>query len=1688
MNEYKKELLEYVNPGDYVKIVYGNRNDQTWVEGEIMKWDEHRLVLKKAGGRISQIYIEDIRTVDPIERNMPDVTVAINEEKAPSNEKYTISRPIRTLAPADPYHFNPKETISIIRSKLNRSENKNLINDMNGVIASLESSLNIMDSYKYHDIRAKLMRTWDICEQPVEYEVFYYLLGVLSVVAKDYDYSIEPLVRSKKFLIASYSASEGKMEETQKIFSLCSLLSGESMVIDKETAEILTDRKDAETLRKLLELYSADREQCEKIASCAYIMFTKSGGILTENITPDFTAKETAEKLLFAIPKSWKCERSAVSYWNEYNSYSYPFPSVIEETADNLVGKIYAFNGNKRWGFIEPGHYFYIRQVRNDTEEGILLRKCLHSGRWNNLEVKYNLGVSNINGLPAAYSVELTDSGYKEAKKMLDGEKRLDIHEGIVNDFHINLLTGWIESDGKTYKFDIGSVIDPFLKAYYENSFSVKKQKVSFRLKGYNVSDICWIEPDKEDFRAYSDSVKKDEIEKWEAFQKENSTLSDSDAVPDTDPYPQYEYMGLPELKNIKDPPLSWRKKGIRESQTPSGNEEEKIINELSLSVKQLAEKARREMKAGNDSKANELFEKALTKGGFNEGVVCDQVSLNMRPSGNIDKAVELIEKYEKSMSPEKIINLKIQVYDKKKDYNALCPLYEEAFRSTSSVAQKSHILYRLIDAYIKLKKYREALEKIRRWEILYANSQYSPDVEKMKKISANIDSQKAICCYYLGEREEAKRIAANLIRTNPANTAASMILEDTLKVSDADGIMYERETDAVDIDEPDENNLISSRFVNDLINKTDITDILKSKNIKDGKYTGTIKQAKDDVKSLMEKTRRTGKRRSDDLLAVCKIIIQLEQRGLNSIGHNPCIVSGRAMASWGDMMVSECNQLDTARMAYLYSLKVLVSSSEQDWSRAYNRYLRSYFMGKAELEGYIMRNSAARGEPLNNDILHDGKNPLFIEEFVVGILMLIKAIEGRDKIVNELIEDIYHNTELGKAVYEQLGFYFPVPLPSNFTVDEFKDTIRSAAEMLSKPHQELNNIMMKLIKTFLTQTSVGFSGNINIQEQNWDRFLTHTDFKRLNDIDIVVRRSQDYFSSVNFENRSDCLSNIINRTGNLLQDISKEPTDVSYDIFRPALEEIQYRIIEEQTVFYQKFMPSLTLEQKIQPFRTGEDGRVQIQLTIRNSENCQQADSICVVGVNSKDVTLNKRVPVQALRGGDDTEISLIVTPLSETATANGNFSAEIVMEYQCRDENQNLITKTIKKEFNFIIHNKDFKILNNPFKNYVKKPMLNPDLFVGRSDMINSLIKKIFLDDNRKNYGRSVALYGQTRTGKSSILYHLEQRLEGEYSNDVVIWNMGNIGINPNIETAGFLYSLLDIGNEKMLSDEKLAGLVDDELPEKILADPKNSYLYFNEYMRKIDKVLKQENKIIILMIDEFTYLHGLIKKGKLPVEFMHFWKAMLQNHCIFAVVVGQDDMIEFMEEKEYSNDFNCMETPEKLDYLDEKYAKELIRKIEEENGKIKLFGEDEAVEELYRITAGSAYLIVLLCDGLIDYLNEIGPYTLTKGIINEFLATKALGPNGFLTELNFESQIVERGHEELKDINKAVLTKVARLSQTKGYACIDEIQCDGFDSEKIKECVERLHSRKVLLKKNQNQYSIWVKLLERWLNKGG
>lgn len=1713
-----RSILKYVHPGDHVRVVYGSKNDQKTAIGKILEWDEDFLALQKSSERVSQIYIEDIRAIEHEEDEEPvsdvpktDPGIVSVKETLPVqkemtlNSEYRVLRQMVNLKPAQPYSFRAEECIDLIKAELKESENGQFKNEINGIISSFKRALNTREVvYKYHNLRARVMNTWDMCEQSSEYHVFYFLLGVLSITAEEYDYSYEPLVRARKFILASYAASKGKKPESEQVFSLCAVLSGESGEIDQFISEACILRKDADTLKKLLELRRNDPEWCEKIASCAYMMFLASKGRLKENITPYLSAYETAEKLFSALPENWKSAKTAVSYWNEFNAYHYPLPSPKEE-ADDLPhkGQITKFNQEQKWGFISYQDYFYIEQVRDDTAEGILLRKMLYAGIADRIEVTYRMGQSLLNPQnDAAYSVELTAEGYKNALKMLEENTVSDERNGFVSEFNANSETGKILSGKKTYSFHIQSIADPFLKAYYCNSFSIHEQRVHFRIEGKKAVDICWLDPDEQDRDAYANTVSQKEKEQWQQFLQKKNHIPEP-VIPEKDPYAGYRYKNLYPTGRasgkVKTPPLSWGKEKNLDSVSVSGPDtgagkpeppSQPKKGTPSSKVKAYTDAARLATKEDRIEEAEMYFDKALRAGGFNESVVCDYISLHMRPTGNIDKAVGIIEQYAKDFPPEKLINLRIQVYDKKKDYETLCPLYETAFRQPGSIAKKSHILYRLIDAYIKQKKYSEALEACKRWESLYSQNQYSPDIEKLKKAVPNVNRQKAVCFYHLGHMEEARKIATNLIRSNPADTAANRILDGTLDEQDTT-VALEDTGRGMDFDDPNEEEEDSdsqlTRFVKNLISQTDIADSLKSSNIKDGEYIGTKEQGLEDVRKLTDRKSRTGKMRSEDLLAACKLLDQIEQHyGYHSA--KKCRLSGRAMASWGDSMVSQSNQLDTPRMAYLYALKILTPTqkgTEQDWCNAYNRYLRSYFMaqtGNNSLEEYIAdQNTLPRPEGANSDILIGNKIQMrLMPEFVVGILMLIRAISNQKDKMKTLTENIYNkNAELRSSICSQLAVYFPDPVSRSPTLKEFREILQNAVNILQEKHDELGRLIFGISRTLLLEPSQEFCDGIS--ETDWKDFLTHTDLTRLNQISYIARRSQDYFNSSNFENRSECLRDIMFKVRELLKSISTEPTDISYDIYLPALEQIQSNVTDAQTKLYHDFLPSISLSETIQPFRTNSG--IQIQLTVRNENNYQLADSLSIVDVRGDDVIKWTRPnAIQTLRGGDEAEIGLLVS-ISDTAAASGSFSATIVLEYKCSDSPQNIITKNQEAEFNFIIHDENFEKLKNPFEGYIGKVMDRDDLFVGRDAQIHSIINKI-LPDGVKNYGRAIAMYGQTRTGKSSIMLHLANELKKNYNDSVIVWDIKNIGDLLITDAASFLHTILEKGQEEINENERLSSVLAEQgiAPklDRILEDDKHAALYFNEYMRQLNKILKEEDKIIVLMIDEFTYLHDLIRKNILSDEFMHFWKAMLQNYCIFAVIAGQDDMPEFM--REYPNDFACMELL-KLTYLEENDAKLLIRKVEEVNGK-SLFRTNDSVEELYEITAGSAYLIVLLCSYLVDYLNENGAYIITKGIINEFLRTKALGPKACLTSVNFEAQLQERGHDELNDINEEILTAIARLSHTTGYANIDNIHCDGLDDDDIRKYVERLVDRNVLVKEGRDHYRIQVKLLEYWL----
>ncbi len=785
--------------------------------------------------------------------------------------------------------------------------------------------------------------------------------------------------------------------------------------------------------------------------------------------------------------------------------------------------------------------------------------------------------------------------------------------------------------------------------------------------------------------------------------------------------------------------------------------------------------------------------------------------------------------------------------------------------------------------------------------------------------------------------------------------------------------------------------------------------------------------------------------------------------------------------------------QMDTARMAYLFSMQALSPRKgiEQDWVNSYNRYIRSFFMSKTgsnSLDAYIKQQTNTREkDPPNTDILLEGTIlDVLLPEFLVGMLHLVDALAAQPERLSIFLKDLYSkNPKLRRSLCAQLNILEDVHLSTTANQKQFEGAMKAARNSVNKKMDELNRHLKEVSDQLILKALPGELIAL-LEPADWKNYLTATDTIRLGDIQRIIKRFQDYFASPDFENRADCLRVVIQEVNGFCKVIQDEPTEVSYDIFLPRLNDIASRLSYQQDHLYKDFQPKLTWTESIQPFRTPQ-GHIHIQLTVENGLNNQSADQLAITSVHGKEIVHAdpaKVREIQSLRGGERTELALEVD-INEVASKNGSFTMTIVYTYKCNDSPHDSFSKGGSYSQTYIIRNETFIPIKNPFKDHEGKAMEDESMFFGRSRQIGQIVKMICPDNGgQMNYGRAIAMYGQTRTGKTSLIYHLKQKLLREYGDRVIVWDIGNIGEiipeSPEHYLASFLYTILDIGRDAIEGSSiaeaaHSAGL---EPPlDELLEEPVLATVRFNAYMKGLNKILKQTGRIIVFFADEFTYLHSYIKEGKIPSEFMRFWKAFLQNYCIFSVVAGQDDMPEFIEENK--NEFACMELM-KLTYLEEQDAKKLIQQPLGED----LFQKDGAVDELYELTAGSAYLTIVLCSHLVEYLNDKGAYLITKGIVDDFLQTKAFGSNSFLTSTHFEAQMQDRGHREFDQENREILLSIARNSQTATQASIQDISCGDLSAEEIQKLVDRLEERNVLYKDNTGKYQIQVKLLERWL----
>ena len=360
---------------------------------------------------------------------------------------------------------------------------------------------------------------------------------------------------------------------------------------------------------------------------------------------------------------------------------------------------------------------------------------------------------------------------------------------------------------------------------------------------------------------------------------------------------------------------------------------------------------------------------------------------------------------------------------------------------------------------------------------------------------------------------------------------------------------------------------------------------------------------------------------------------------------------------------------------------------------------------------------------------------------------------------------------------------------------------------------------------------------------------------------------------------------------------------------------------------------------------------------------------------------------------------------------------------------------------------------------------------MFYGRAVLIKNLRETILNAPS----GKSVVIYGQKRTGKSSILYHLERQLADRFI--PVKFSIGDIANEPSVKT--FLYTIV----------QKLSNALVEHFPEfeeaerPSLSDLTQSpELVFYDYMDSVIRKLKRDQRSarFILLLDEFSYLYSGIWAETLPRTFMRFWKALLERGYFSAVLVGQDSMPRFIDE--FPNEFQVSQ-PERVTYLAEEDARRLIVEPIQipETGESRYRG--RAVERLLQLTSGSPYYIQIFCNRLVEYMNRNKAIYVTDADIERVKQDLLRGQNA-LQPGQFDN-LFSSGDEYTNTISvadaRAVLSQIAQHTRHQDYCEASLIQA--HTSKPLDEILEDLVRREVL-EQQADTYRIRVGLFKEWL----
>lgn len=598
------------------------------------------------------------------------------------------------------------------------------------------------------------------------------------------------------------------------------------------------------------------------------------------------------------------------------------------------------------------------------------------------------------------------------------------------------------------------------------------------------------------------------------------------------------------------------------------------------------------------------------------------------------------------------------------------------------------------------------------------------------------------------------------------------------------------------------------------------------------------------------------------------------------------------------------------------------------------------------------------------------------------------------------------------------------------------------------------------------------------------------------NDSVKIVSYLTDFNTGQKYNAIRDAYNNIIQKIDAIIPILIDHPTEIGYETILPALRLLKKNVCVKFETLEQRANPTIQVE-ILESVGLEDSNSVELKVEIRNSGDGARSVHINNLKVSGDDLIEDNNINIDVrLSAGDDKLIN-VELPLSDNAVEEKIAELEFIIEYDdiyIATEQRIPRSCKIYKTLNFEI--KPFVEIENKFRQCSDGAELESgdDMFYGRNKLISDIQEAIL-----KGTKNQIAIYGQKRSGKSSLLNQIKGKLEFDESHSVICgkfnlqglpaneinpvrWILGSIAISllQGIRKCGIkklksVLTSLSIDMAKIDKDKIYESII-----SKFFSDESDAFKSLGSFIEYLNTIDELQNSHFVIFIDEFTYLYQLIKDKEKRVneDFMRRWIALIETPGINlqAIVAAQDTFPHFMNESYASNCFNKF-SKEPLSYLSREEALQLIK-----NPIKDVIFHNHSDELIYDYTSGSAFFTQIFCTRLVDYLNSEKSNVVGKEEV-EIVAERLCTGTHRLEKSTFECLTKEADGSDFNEAdNTKVLKAIAENTRAGGHVNIEALDVD-VSKEQLISILDNLYARRVISKQNDG-YSINVKLFVKWI----